>query len=107
MVEGEYETCAALLHDVAEDTAITLEDLAKEFPEEIIDALRLLTHDENVPYFDYVRAIRGNAIAKAVKLADLRHNSDLARLDTVTEKDRKRVEKYQKAYRILTGEEDG
>ncbi len=105
-VTGEYETCVALLHDVVEDAEITLEELSKEFPCEIIDALRLLTHDENVPYFDYIRAIRGTAIAKAVKLADLQHNSNLALLDTVTEKDLKRVEKYKKAYRILTGEDD-
>ena len=104
---GEYETCVALLHDVVEDTEITLEDLSKESSREIIDTLRLLTHDEKVPYFDYVRAIRNNAIANAVKLADLQHNSNLARLDTVTEKDLKRVEKYKKAYRILMGEEDG
>ena len=96
-VTGEYETCVALLHDVVEDTEITLEDLSKESSREIIDTLRLLTHDEKVPYFDYVRAIRNNAIAKAVKLADLQHNSNLARLDTVTEKDLKRVEKYKKA----------
>lgn len=105
-VTGEYETCVALLHDVVEDTEITLEELAKEFPREITDALRLLTHDEKVPYFEYVKAIWNNAIAKAVKLADLQHNSNLARLDTVTEKDLKRVEKYKKAYRILMGEED-
>ena len=105
-VTGEYETCVALLHDVVEDTEITLDTLSKEFPREVIDALRLLTHDEEVPYFDYVKAIRSNEIAKAVKLADLRHNSNLARLDTVTEKDLKRAEKYNKAYRILTGEDD-
>lgn len=45
-VTGEYETCVALLHNVVEDTEMTLEDLAKGFPREIIDALRLLTHDE-------------------------------------------------------------
>ena len=105
-VTGEYETCVALLHDVVEDTEITLDTLSKEFPREVIDALRLLTHDEEVPYFDYVKAIRSNEIAKAVKLADLQHNSNLDRLETVTEKDLKRVEKYKKAYRILMDEEN-
>ena len=106
-VDSEYETCVALLHDVVEDTEITLEELSKEFPCEVIDALRLLTHDEEVPYFEYVKAIRNNEIAKVVKLADLQHNSNLARLDTITEKDLKRVRKYKKACRILMGEEDG
>ena len=98
----ENEICTALLHDVAEDTDITLDDLAREFPPEVIRALTLLTHREGVPYMDYVRAIRSDPLAAAVKLADLRHNSDLSRLDTVTPKDRERVEKYKTAIKILT-----
>ena len=98
----ENEICTALLHDVAEDTDITLDDLAREFPPEVIRALTLLTHREGVPYMDYVRAIRSDPLAAAVKLADLRHNSDLSRLDTVTSKDRERVEKYKTAIKILT-----
>lgn len=90
-VTTEYEMCVALLHDVIEDTDITLDELAKEFPKEVIDALQLVTHDKSVSYFDYIKAIRSNPIAKAVKLADLQHNSNLARLDKVTEKDLKRV----------------
>ena len=73
-MEDEISCCAALLHDVAEDTALTLEDLAKEFPEEIMAVLRLLTHEEGVPYMEYVAAIKPNPVAKAVKLADLKHN---------------------------------
>ena len=98
----ENEICTALLHDVAEDTDITLDDLAREFPPEVIRALTLLTHREDMPYMDYVRAIRSDPLAAAVKLADLRHNSDLSRLDTVTPKDRERVEKYKTAIKILT-----
>ena len=78
-MEDEISCCAALLHDVAEDTALTLEDLAKEFPEEIMAVLRLLTHEKDVPYFDYVRAIKTNPIAVKVKLADLDHNGDQTR----------------------------
>ena len=94
---GEEETvCVALLHDVVEDTDITLEDLRSEgFGKEIIDALCLMTHDDNVPYMEYVSKIRDNPIAKAVKLADLAHNSDLSRLDAVGEKEIKRNEKYK------------
>ena len=72
-MDDEYTTIAALLHDVVEDTDITLDDLAKEFPKEVIDALKLLTHQKSIPYMDYVAKIKTNDIAKAVKIADLRH----------------------------------
>ncbi|MCC8074898.1 MAG: GTP pyrophosphokinase [Clostridiales bacterium] len=101
-MEDEQNCTAALLHDVVEDTGWTLETLAMEgFPAPVLEALALLTHDPAVPYLDYVRALSENPIARAVKMADLRHNSDLSRLETVTEKDRKRLEKYQKALALL------
>ena len=101
-METEDEICTALLHDVAEDSDYTIEDLAKEgFSEDTIEALGLLTHEKAVPYMDYVAALKGNPIARKVKLADLAHNSDIRRLDTVTEKDMKRLEKYQKAIKLL------
>ena len=104
-MEDEYSACAALLHDVVEDTELTFSDLEAEgFPAEVIEALKLLTHDPAVPYLDYVKAVRPNPIARAVKLADLRHNSDLTRLDTVDERALQRVEKYAKAIAILTEE---
>ena len=103
-MQTEETTIVALLHDVVEDTEYTLEDLtAMGFGPAVIEALKLLTHREEVPYMDYVRAIRDNPIAKAVKLADLRHNSDLSRLDTVDEKALKRREKYLKALALLEG----
>ena len=99
----EVTTCAALLHDVAEDTDITLEELAAMgFDGEILNVLRLLTHDPSVPYMDYVRKIKTNPLAVQVKLADLRHNSDLTRLDVVDDKALRRAEKYREAIRILT-----
>ncbi len=98
----EVTCCVALLHDVVEDTPITFEDLKKEgFPGEIIEALKLLTHDHDVEYMDYVKEIKKNPIARAVKLADLNHNSDITRLDNPTEKDFERREKYLKAIEIL------
>lgn len=98
----EATTCVALLHDVVEDTEITFEQLESEgFPEEIIAALKLMTHDNAVPYMDYVRGIKTDPIATTVKLADLRHNSDLTRLDVVDEKALKRVEKYRQAMELL------
>lgn len=101
----ELSTVTALLHDVVEDTDWTLERLQKEaFPEEVLEALALLTHKKGVPYLDYVRALRKNPIAREVKLRDLRHNSDLSRLEKVTEKDMARVKKYARAIRILEEE---
>ena len=101
----EETVCAALLHDVAEDTDITLEDLRTQgFPERVIGALTLLTHDDAVPYMEYVAQIKENSIARAVKLADLRHNSDLTRLDHVDEKAKERVEKYKAAIALLEDE---
>lgn len=101
-MDDEYSTCVALLHDVVEDTDTTLDDLAKIFPKEVTDAIALMTHDDSVPYLEYVKTIKSNPIASKVKLADLKHNSDLTRLDTVDDKALERVEKYKKAINILT-----
>lgn len=98
----EYTTTVALLHDVVEDTDYTLSDLKDMgFSEKVTDALALLTHDKSVPYMEYVEKIKQNPVARAVKLADLAHNSDLSRLDAVDEKALRRVEKYKKAMEIL------
>ena len=100
---GDEDTAVvALLHDVVEDTDYTLEDLrAMGFNQNVIEAIRLMTHAEGVPYLDYVAKIKENPIARAVKLADLAHNSDLTRLDTVDEKAMARVQKYAQAIRLL------
>lgn len=103
-MDSEYAVCVALLHDVVEDTDMTLEDLREAgFPPEVIEALALMTHNDGVPYMDYVRRLSGNPLAKQVKLADLRHNSDLTRLDYVDDTARRRAEKYQQAIDLLTG----
>lgn len=103
----EAMTCVALLHDVVEDTEVTLEDLrAAGFPAEVLDAICLMTHDEAVPYLDYVRKIKENPIATVVKLADLKHNSDTTRLAVVDEMALARVEKYRKAMVLLTNTDD-
>jgi len=102
-METEETVIVALLHDVVEDTDYTLDDIrAMGFPDSVVEALALLTHDKSVPYMDYVAQIKDNPIAKAVKLADLKHNSDLSRLDIIDEKALKRVEKYAAAMRTLS-----
>lgn len=99
---SEENVTVALLHDVVEDTDYTISDLSDMgFPPVITDALMLLTHDEAVPYLDYVAKIKENPVAKAVKLADLRHNSDLSRLDSIDEKALERKQKYIKAIALL------
>lgn len=100
----EYTTCVALLHDVVEDTDVTLEELAGVFPKEIIDAVALMTHDSDTPYLEYVARIRDNPIARAVKLADLMHNSDKTRLENQQANAaalKRWEEKYSKALDIL------
>ncbi len=101
-MKDEKTTVVALLHDVIEDTDYTFDDLRDlGFDEEIISALKLMTHEDSVPYMEYVAAIKPNPVAKAVKLADLRHNSDMSRLDNVTPRDVERAKKYAAAIKLL------
>lgn len=101
-MDDEDSTIVALLHDLLEDTSYTVEDLKKiGFNNKVCDALILMTHDDNVKYLDYVKKIKNNEIARKVKIADLKHNSDLSRLDIITEYDLERKAKYTKALEIL------
>ena len=104
----EMSTCVALLHDVVEDTSVTIEELESLFPSEVTQAVALMTHADGVDYFDYVRAIASNPIARRVKLADLAHNSDASRLGdgALAERVQKRLEKYQRAREILMESEE-
>ena len=101
-METEYEVCAALLHDVIEDSNHTPGELSQAgFPDEVVRAVRALTRDPHMHYLDYVARLRQNPIARRVKLADLAHNSDLSRLGYVSDRDRRRVLKYRMAQAIL------
>lgn len=97
----ELECIVALLHDVVEDTDITFDELEKDFSIEVVEILKLLTHDKNVDYMEYVKAIKKNPIAKKIKIADINHNSDETRLDEITDKDIERRNKYKKALEFL------
>ena len=102
--DDEISVCVALLHDVVEDHAkhgYTMEYLSKEFPNEVIEPLKLLTHDKGVPYLDYVKAIKNNPVARRVKLADLRHNTDITRNSGVKPS---KYDLYLEAIRILEEE---
>ena len=105
-MDTETECIVALLHDVVEDTEITFKKLEKEFPNEVIETLKLLTHDKKTNYMDYIKELKNNKIAKKVKIADIKHNSDETRLDKITLKDKIRREKYKKALKYLEGEDE-
>ena len=89
----EYSACVALMHDVIEDCpSYTFEYLENEgFPKEVIDALKLMTHATDVPYPDYVKAIKSNPIATRVKIADLMHNLDQTRFPDGREPKKKQL----------------
>lgn len=105
-MDDEVSTCVALLHDVVEDSDVTLDDLAREFPPEVVEGVRLMTHDPSVDYLDYVRAIKGSPVAEKVKLADLAHNSDQTRFaghPVAPEELERRRRKYDAAREVLLG----
>ena len=104
-MDSEYEICAALLHDVVEDAHVDIRELEREFPREVTDAVRVLTHDKRIDYLDYVREVKKNPIARKVKLADLNHNLDITRIEDnprLLEGFMRRRDKYMKAKEILS-----
>ena len=103
-MDDEISCTVALLHDVVEDTDLTFTDLEQIFPAQVLEIVRLLTHDENIDYFDYIREIKKNPIATKVKLEDLKHNSDESRsIDSNLTQDQLLYwkTKYAKAKEIL------
>ena len=102
-VESEEEKIVAVLHDIVEDTDISLDDLRSEgFSEEVVSAVECLTKQDGENYDSYIERISFNPLAVKIKLADLEDNRDLTRLPEVTDKDLERVEKYDKALEKLT-----
>lgn len=83
-MDDENAVCVALLHDVIEDHGdkYSFESLRQDgFNEDVLSALKLLTHDPTTPYMDYIEAIGKNELARRIKIADLKHNLDSSRLD--------------------------
>ncbi|MBQ8824139.1 MAG: HD domain-containing protein [Ruminococcus sp.] len=103
----EVTIITALLHDVIEDTDYTIDDLRAEgIPEICLEALCLLTHKSHESYTQYIYNLKQNPIARVVKLADLKHNSDITRLNVIDEKAKKRLEKYAEAILFLQENDD-
>ena len=102
-VKTEQEKAVALLHDVLEDSDITAADLlAYGLSNEVVTAVQTLTKKKGQSYQDYLEKVKSNNLARVVKLADLKHNSDLSRLKTVSNTDYQRVKKYKNAIRYLS-----
>ncbi len=96
----EITTCVALLHDVAEDTAITLDELEREFPPEATEPLRLLTHGPAVSYRDYIDTLVVDPVARTVKRADLMHNLDETRFEGCGRIDEAKLSRRRECYRV-------
>ena len=96
--------CIAVLHDVVEDSSVTWSDLREVcMSERVIAAVRALTKIPGQGYDEYREAVFGNRDAMLVKLADLRHNTDIRRLKGVTVRDRERMARYHEfAFDIQT-----
>lgn len=106
----EVSCCAALLHDVVEDTSLTMDELTDMFPPAVTRVVRLLTHEVGVPYLDYVRAVARDPVARLVKLADLEHNADQTRFAGCGVPQERLAyfrEKYAAARAILDEADDG
>jgi len=102
-VDTTAEKIVAALHDVVEDTSLSLDDLRKEgFPGRIIKAVDCISKREGEDYEEYVRRAGSNPLARRVKLADLEDNMDVRRRRVVDEKDARRLAKYLKAWRKLS-----
>lgn len=104
-MDTEAAMTAAVLHDVVEDTEWTLERLREAgFSEEVLEAVDCLTHREGESYRQFVERVRTNPIARQVKIADLEDNMNVRRMNQLGPKELERLEKYHRAWRVLTGE---
>lgn len=102
MMDDENSVVVALLHDTIEDTYVTAEYLLRYFPQHIVDAVVVLTRREDETYQDYLIRIKQSPLATKVKIGDLKHNSDLGRLDVIDEKILSLQKRYKKAIEFLT-----
>lgn len=102
-VDTEEEKAVALLHDVIEDSPFSAEELLLAgLSETVVTAVQILSKKKGQDYPTYLKTVKSNPLARVVKLADLKHNSDLSRLSSVTDKDLEGLEKYKKAIDYLS-----
>ena len=99
----DEEKMAAVLHDVVEDTSVTLQNLrVAGYPKSVVDAVDALSRRKGETYEQFIERLKPNALARKVKIADLEDNMDLGRIPNPQPKDLERVEKYQKVWQELT-----
>jgi (p)ppGpp synthase/HD superfamily hydrolase len=102
-MKSEAAMMAAVLHDVVEDTDWTLERLREQgFPEEVLEAVECLTHNEGESYDEFIERARKNHISQEVKIADLEDNMNIQRINEMSAKDLERLGKYHRAWCVLT-----
>lgn len=104
-MDSDDERITAVLHDTIEDSSLTIDQLQQKLnlPAHIAEAIDLLSHDKNeMDYDSYIERLRPNALAHKIKLADLRHNMDLTRLDQIRPENMPRLAKYHRAWQQLT-----
>lgn len=100
--DDEEIQCIAVGHDLFEDTDVTAKQLQDEgFSDRVINGILSLTKQRGEHYLDYQLKVMNNKDAVIVKMADLRHNSDIRRLKGITEKDILRTKKYHEFYSQL------
>ena len=100
-MDTDTEKAIAYLHDVLEDTSVTVDELRNHFSNEIVDTVITLTHRKDESYFEYIQRISKSKLAKKVKVADLLHNLDITRIKEPSKQDYERLEKYKKAILYL------
>ena len=98
-LQTEEERTVGVLHDVIEDTSVTIEDLRKQgISKEVLEALEHITKGKQEPYMEYISRVIQNPLALKVKKCDLEDNMNRSRLEKVTEKEEARLKKYELAY---------
>ena len=96
MCQTDDEIIVALLHDVVEDTTVSLDDLrGYGFTEEIVDAVDCITKRANEEYEHYLQRVKSSKLARIVKKYDMMHNSDISRFANPTKEDIAKCEKYK------------
>lgn len=100
-MDTDVEKTIAYLHDVLEDTSVTVDELRNHFSNEIVDTVITLTHRKDESYFEYISRVSTSKLAKKIKVADLLHNLDITRIKEPTKQDYQRLEKYKKAILYL------
>ncbi|MFJ7794688.1 GTP pyrophosphokinase [Pseudomonas sp. NPDC096950] len=96
------DQAVAVLHDVLEDSDTTAGDLRLDgIPEEVIEAVELLSRGKGVSYNDFIERIRPHPLARKVKMADLEDNLNILRLPNLGDGDQRRITKYYRAWHLL------